>query len=443
VLSEFSPPGIVINSRLEVLHFRGKIGPYLEPAPGVASLNLFKMTRDELATDLRTTVEQARRTNLPVRKTGVRLRSNGPIRQITLEVIPFKHSGVSEWFYLILFNASAEKSQPSKPGRRRGAKPDRVQEDAARLHEELIETKESLQSIIEEQEATNEELKSANEEIQSSNEELQSTNEELETAKEELQSTNEELTTLNEELQNRNMDLSLANNDLNNLIGSFNMPIVMLGNDLNIRRFTPLAQKLFNLIPSDLGRRISDINPNIALPNLSDLVADVIETLNVREMEVQDREGHWYSLRIRPYRTSDNRIEGAVIVVVDIGEVRQGLEEVTEIVPFPMLLLSSDLRVTKANEIFYDNFQVIRKETEGQTIFKLGNGQWNIPALRTLLETMLPKNQKVENFKVEHHFPAIGRRVFLFNARRLYQVSKGTYYILVLLRDVTAADAPA
>jgi two-component system CheB/CheR fusion protein len=143
--------------------------------------------------------------------------------------------------------------------------------------------KETLQTIIQEQEGTNEELKFANEEIQSSNEELQSTNEELETAKEELQSTNEELTTLNEELQNRNSELSQLNNDLNNLIGSFNMPLLMLGNDLTVRRFTPLAEKLFNLIPSDVGRRISDINPNISMPHLDRLVSEVIDTLNMRE----------------------------------------------------------------------------------------------------------------------------------------------------------------
>jgi two-component system, chemotaxis family, CheB/CheR fusion protein len=311
-----------------------------------------------------------------------------------------------------------------------------------RLRSELGQTKQSLQTIIEEQEATNEELKSANEEIQSSNEELQSTNEELETAKEELQSTNEELTTLNEELQNRNSDLSEANNDLNNLISSFNMPIVMLSNDLAIRRFTPLAEKIFNLIPGDVGRRISDINPNIALPDLKKLVSEVIDTLSVREIEVQDREGHWYSLRIRPYRTAENKIEGAVILLVDIGDVRQGIEDVMELVGEPMLLLTGDLRVRRANDAFYEKFRVARGETEGTQIFRLGNGQWNIPALRTLLEQVLPANQHVEAFQVTHDFPHIGHRAFSVSARRLYQQhSKGTHYVLVLLHDVTVGPA--
>jgi two-component system CheB/CheR fusion protein len=213
------------------------------------------------------------------------------------------------------------------------------------------------------------------------------------------------------------------------------MPVVMLGTDLSIRKFTPLAQKLFNLIPSDVGRRISDINPNITLPDLRELIGEVIDNLNVREIEVQDREGHWYSLRVRPYRTSENKIEGAILVLVDIGEVRQGLEETLQMVPDPMLLLSGDLRISKGNEAFYERFKTTAPATEQKSLFKLGSGQWNIPALRTLLESVLPMNQHVENFRVEHDFPDVGRRIFLVNARRLYHHSKGTHYILMLFRE--------
>ena len=230
------------------------------------------MVREELVVDLRTAFAQAVKSNLPVRKEPVRIRYNGHYREVTLEVVPFKDNTSSEKFFLVFFHdflgvMEEEKSLPAKAR----TVHQHSQREIRRLREEIGQTKESLQTIIEEQEATNEELKSANEEIQSSNEELQSTNEELETAKEELQSTNEELTTLNEEFQNRNSELSQANNDLNNLISSFNMPMLMLGNDLTIRRFTPLAEKLFNLIPSDVGRRISDINPNITLPHLDRL----------------------------------------------------------------------------------------------------------------------------------------------------------------------------
>lgn len=164
----------------------------------------------------------------------------------------------------------------------------------------------------------NEELRSANEEIQSSNEELQSTNEELETAKEELQSSNEELTTLNEELENRNVELAQANNDLVNLLNAIDIPIVMLDSGLRIRRFNPGAQRALNLIPGDAGRPINDMKTSLALDNLGEVVANVIDTLETREMDVQDRNGRWFSLRIRPYKTTDNKIEGAVLVLVDI-----------------------------------------------------------------------------------------------------------------------------
>ena len=190
--------------------------------------------------------------------------------------------------------------------------------EIGRLQRELQTTKEYLQSIIEEQEATNEELKSANEEILSSNEELQSTNEELETAKEELQSTNEELVTLNEEMQNRNVELEQLNDDLANLLTGVNIPIVMLGIDRRIRRFTPLAEKLFNLLPGDVGRPIDDIRPNVEVANLGSMIAEVTDTVSSRQVEVRDRNGRWYTLVLRPYRTLDNRIDGVVLIFIDV-----------------------------------------------------------------------------------------------------------------------------
>ena len=175
-----------------------------------------------------------------------------------------------------------------------------------------------MQAIIEEQEATNEELKSANEEIESSNEELQSTNEELETAKEELQSTNEELTTLNEELSNRNIEMLQVNSDLNNLLSSVHIPILMVDNTLNVRRATPTARSLFNIKDTDIGRPLRELKPNINVPDLEKLLRDVIDTLSIRERNVQDEQGHSYSLRARPYRTADHKIDGAVLTLLDV-----------------------------------------------------------------------------------------------------------------------------
>ena len=190
------------------------------------------------------------------------------------------------------------------------------------LEQELAASREYLQSIIQELEAANEELQSANEEVLSSNEELQSTNEELDTAKEELQSTNEELNTVNEELHGRNEELSRANSDLVNLLGSVQIAIVIVASDLRIRRFTPSAEKLLNLIPGDVGRPIGNIKPNVQCPDLEKLCAEVVDTMMPVEREVQDDQGRTYSLRVRPYKNLESRIEGAVLTLFDLERSR-------------------------------------------------------------------------------------------------------------------------
>jgi two-component system CheB/CheR fusion protein len=187
----------------------------------------------------------------------------------------------------------------------------------ANMEQELAATKEYLQSVIETQEATNEELQSANEEILSSNEELQSTNEELETAKEELQSANEELSTVNDELRNRNVDVSTVNNDLTNLLTSIDISVVMLGPDATIRRFTPLAQKTLGLIPGDVGRPFLNINPPVQIPNLQQLVLQVIGNAQVVERDIPVRDGLGYQVRILPYQTAEGKHEGAVVTLVE------------------------------------------------------------------------------------------------------------------------------
>jgi two-component system CheB/CheR fusion protein len=201
---------------------------------------------------------------------------------------------------------------------------DREDDRLRGLEQELAASREYLQSIIQDLEAANEELQSANEEILSSNEELQSTNEELDTAKEELQSTNEELNTVNEELHGRNEELMRANSDLFNLLASVHIAIVMVASDLRIRRYTPMAEKVLNLISTDIGRPISDIKPNIDCPDLERLIIDSIDSVTIKERKVQDRSGAWFSLRIRPYKNVENRIDGAVIALFDIDGSRNG-----------------------------------------------------------------------------------------------------------------------
>ncbi len=321
LLARFCPPGVVINDNLEIVQFRGRTSPYLEPAPGTATFNLLKMAREGLLAEIRTAVHTARQKEMPVRRSRVRVKTNDHIVVVDVEVIPF--AAGSDRYYVVIFEpaplplrVSKAKEKPAKSGAE-------GKQDLSRLRRELDATRDYLQSIIEEQEAMNEELRSANEEIQSSNEELQSTNEELETAKEELQSSNEELTTLNEELENRNDELGVVNSDLNNLLTAIEIGVVMLDGDMRIRRANPSAQRLLNLLPTDIGRSIDDMKTTLVMDHLDKIIASVIDTLEVRETTVQDRGGRWYSLRIRPYKTMDNKIDGAVMILIDVDQLRR------------------------------------------------------------------------------------------------------------------------
>ena len=319
VLGQYSPAGLVVDENLRILDFRGESSPYLSPPPGKASLGLLRMVRAEFAVELRTAIHRAKKGGIAVRTAGVRIQRDGHLREVCVDVIPMR-AGPGDVCFLILFQDTPVRG-PANLEAPAGSRQQPL--EIARLTRELEKTKQYLQSIIQEQEATNEELKSANEEALSGNEELQSTNEELETAKEELQSTNEELVTVNEQLQNRNVELGQLNDDLTNLLASVDIPILMLSGDRRIRRFTPQAEKLLNLLPGDVGRPIDNIRPNIDGQDLAGLVAGVVDTMTVREQEVQDREGHWFSLRVRPYRTTDGRIDGAVMIFIDIDAARR------------------------------------------------------------------------------------------------------------------------
>jgi two-component system CheB/CheR fusion protein len=438
LLRDFAPAAVLVSSDMEVLHFRGRTGDYLEHSPGAASLNLLRMARETLVIDLRAALTKAIKNDTHVRHTA-HIRRDDHLSELIIEVAPFRPGPESDRFFLIIFREpGGGLFEPARSGKSRPAvAPAREGREITKLRSELATTRESLQTIIEEQEANNEELKSANEEIQSSNEELQSTNEELETAKEELQSTNEELTTLNEELQTRNTELGQAINDLTNLLASINVAILMLSEDLTIRRYTPMAERLFSLIPSDLGRRLSDLNRSILVPDLDQTVTTVITNLTPIERDVQDRDGRWYSLRIRPYRTRENKIEGVVILLVDIDHLKRALDLVLSTAKEPLLTLGADLRVRKANDAFYRTFRMRPDETEGRFLYEAGQGQWNTLDLRKLLEDVLPKSKEIRDFPLEATFPETGRRNLLINAFRFYDEGWGLQMILMAIEDVT------
>jgi two-component system, chemotaxis family, CheB/CheR fusion protein len=281
-------------------------------------LSRLRMLPVHAAAALKALVSKAKKSEGPKRAAGLSLGpEEGPVVRTDVEVVPFRLPISGERYFIVLF----EESGGRKAKRVKPPPEPRVGGSLKRLRSELAATRGYLQTVVEENESASEELKSANEEIISSNEELQSTNEELEIAKEELQAANEELSTLNEELQNRNDALGLLNNDLLNLLSSVHLPIVMVGTDLRIRRFTPTAEKIMNLIPGDVGRPIGDIKPKIALPGIEDIILDVIETATTKDLAAEGQ-GRRYVVRVRPYRTVENKIEGAVIVFLDAALTR-------------------------------------------------------------------------------------------------------------------------
>lgn len=325
LLTRYCPVGVVADESMTVLQFRGRTSPYLEPAPGAASLDLFRMLREGLLAEVRAAVHQAKTDNVVATRDGLRPTEDGEARIIRVEVVPFKVPPAGVRFFLILFQEVPPEGRPP-PAPTVEAQPAPPDQKVAQLQQEIGAMRDYLQSVIEEQESTSEEIKSANEEILSANEELQSTNEELQTAEEEAQSANEELATVNEELRHRNAELARVNNDLMNLLSGVGIPIVMVGRDLRIRRFTPPAEKAFNLIQSDVGRPISNIIPNLVVDDFPGLITRVIDTLTPYEGEVRDKAGHWHSLRIRPYITQDNMIDGASIVLLDIDSIRRKVQ---------------------------------------------------------------------------------------------------------------------
>lgn len=324
VLGRYAPVGVIIDESMMVLQFRGRTSPYLEPAPGMASLDLLRMLRPGLLPDVRAALAQARTENSIAVRERVLLNEDDQPREVRVEVIPFRIAPADIRFFLVLFQEARPQEEASAPATP-AVKAVGSDQQVVQLQQEMQSLRDYLQSLIEEQESTNEELKSANEEILSANEELQSTNEELQTAKEEAQSANEELATLNEELRHRNTEMARVNNDLTNLLSGIGIPIIMVDRDLRIRRFTPMAEKVFNLIPGDMGRPIIHLRPSLKLDNLGPLLMKVIDSLAPHESHVQDQDGHWYTLRIRPYVTTENHIDGATIALLDIDTVKQAL----------------------------------------------------------------------------------------------------------------------
>lgn len=437
----FAPASVVTDLTGNVLYVHGETGKYLRPAPGKPSLNVIEMAREGLELRLRTAILAAAQ-GTPTLKEEVRFMSDSEFMLVALSVRPVPNPQGEEMVLLVSFEDIAPPPKPRRKSTTKAPEQGRIEE----LERELALNKENLRATIEEYQASNEELKSTNEEMQSTNEELQSTNEELETSKEELQSVNEELITVNAELQAKIEQLSGMQNDMKNLLDNISIGTIFLDEHMLIRRFTREASKVYRLVVSDVGRALADINSNLEAENLLVEAQSVLETLVPFEQELRTTLGTWYLVRIQPYRTLENVIEGVVMTFTDITQrikveaavqqAREMAENVVETIREPLLVLDGNLNIVSANRAFYQFFKVTSAETIGLKIYDLGNHQWNIPALRELLETILPRDQFFDGYVVEHEFSNIGYRKMSLNARRLVGKTEENPLILLAIENI-------
>jgi two-component system CheB/CheR fusion protein len=315
LLQRFSPASVLINDQGDILYITGKTGKYLEPAAGKANMNIFAMAREGLNIMLTGAIRKAKQNYEPVVLKNLKVGTNGGTQYVDVTIQQNEKPEALKGSIIVVFSDVNAVNTEIKPGKASGK--------LTTIHNKEIEIElqraiEELQSTREEMQTSQEELKSTNEELQSTNEELQSTNEELTTSKEEMQSLNEELQTVNLELQSKIGDFELANNDMINLLNSTDIATLFLDKELNIRRFTEQLTKIIKLRPADVGRPFTDLVNNLQYPEIAKHAREVLRTLVFRETAITTNSGDWFNVRIMPYRTFDDKIDGLVITFIDI-----------------------------------------------------------------------------------------------------------------------------
>jgi two-component system CheB/CheR fusion protein len=407
LLDQFVPPAVFVNRQGQVVYIQGRIGDYLEPAPGPANQQVVDMARPGLRRDLLAALQLAEKQGGTVVRKGLRLQTQGSVLQVTLAVTPLSQPGPLDGLMMVVFETVSVRTVKPSAATREGSQ---FRKGRGALLE-LEYTQARLHRINTDLQVSNEEFKSANEELQSTNEELQSTNEELETTKEELQSLNEELITVNTQLQIKFDEAAIANDDLKNLVNSTEVATIFLDSELRIKRFTPGAARVSKVIGTDIGRPFADIVSTVRYDGLLEDARMVLQTLVSKEREVQVNDGRWYLLRIVPYRTSKNVIDGLVLTYLDVSAYKRAIESsrqsqlraecIVDKVPDPLIVLDTDLRVVTANQSFYRLCPSERREVERHPLDRILDGRFNHPALRTTLEKVLTDETGVDNRELE------------------------------------------
>jgi two-component system, chemotaxis family, CheB/CheR fusion protein len=447
LLTHYSSTCVIVDERYIVRYSYGEIDQYLRLVPGgEAQNNVLSMAREGLESELTIALYEAFDSDKAVTRQGVWLKTNGVERQVNLIVLPIHDTALGSRYRLVIFEPATgdnalEAPTGEKTTSRNGA-------TITRLRGEIQQARQALQSATQALQAKNEELTSSMEEIGSANEEIQTTNEELRTSKEELESMNEELNTLNTQLSNQNSELTHANNALYNFLQSTAIGVIFLDQNLAIREYTQAVTSIFSLRKSDIGRPLAEITSQLQYESLIGDATTVLDTLVNVERKVASTEERWYKVEIRPYRTMNNIIDGLVLTFIDITiqhqaqeqalKTSQYLRKVIDTVDNSLLELDSSLRVVAANAAFYEQFHVKPDDTIGRLIYDLGNGQWDIPDLRRLLNEIIPRQSFVRDYTVTHEFPQLGKRTMRLTAEQIKDIDG----ILLVITELFEPDAP-
>jgi len=408
LLNQYSPSSLLVNDKGEILYINGEVDNYLKLHSGDAVMNIHRMAREEIKYALGNAIHQAWKERTTTEVKDFKITINGVPHLIGFSVAYLHEVPLAGLLLIVFRERGIMKKSRTKLGNIDPAKDGAVEE----LEKELIYTKQQLHTTIEQMETSMEELKSTNEELQSTNEELQSTNEEALTTKEEMQSLNEELMTINLQYQNKAEELTNLNNDMKNLLDNTEIGTIFLDNQLNILRFTPQVTKLFNVIPTDVGRSITHIVSNFDYPAIENTIIDVIERLSGKELEIKTKKNEWYNLRIMPYRTIDNFISGAVLTFTKITPLKAlenklstlmtYVQSVVDVLPDAAIILDKNAKVLVVNDAFLKMFQLREYEVKEQFFLEIAHNRWGTDKMDGLL-----MENELKEFFFQHEFPGL------------------------------------
>lgn len=427
LLESFTPTSLLLNERGDILYINGKTAKFMQINSGEAVFNIHRLAREELKYALGNALHQVWEQKSKIEVSDIKIKDGNQVYLVGFKIDYMVEIPLQDLLLVTFYDLGLIKKRKTSKGISIGTSRDGEVEE---LEKELIYTKQQLHSTIEQMETSMEELKSANEELQSTNEELQSTNEEALTTKEEMQSLNEELMTINLQYQNKAEELTQLNNDMKNLLDNTEIGTIFLDNQLNIVRFTPQVTKLFNIIPSDVGRSITHIVSNFDYPSLEDSIKEVIEKLAGKELEVTTKKDEWYNLRIMPYRTMDNFISGAVVTFTKITPVKamesrllsllEYAKGIINLVPDAAVILDKDRKVLVANDLFLQQFNLKGEEIIEQSFMEIVHNKWKTNKLDGLLLQTGPAD-----LFIQHNFQGAGLKDVFVKTQPVNKVEEG------------------